>query len=144
MPGQRAFGPAPLAAGTRSTIVDALSVAHAASPFLPTEARSVAHRVAGVAAAAGIEAQVLRGTLDVGGAELDHLFVVVDGCVVDAAMPVNDEGFLAVVRAWVAGDEPAAALAAAAAPLDLAARVVGTFPRSLRYRGAPLWGASVA
>lgn len=140
--GQRLYEPAALPAAIEPTVVEALAAAHAAEPFRPTDARDAAHRTAELATALGLDARVLRGWLDLGSAELDHLFVVAEGRVLDAAMPVNDGGFLAVVRAWVAGDEPTRTLEDAAAALDLSTRVVGRFPDAVRYRGAPLWGTA--
>ena len=141
MGGSRAYVPAALPPATESAVLHALRDAHADQPFLPTDARGAAHRVAGIAADLGLEARVLRGSLELCGAELDHLFAVVDDHVLDAAMPVNDDRFVELVRAWVAGDVGRSALAEAAAALDVRSRVVGLFPESLRYRGAPLWGA---
>lgn len=142
MTGQRAFAPAPLPAGAESTVLAELRAAHEREPFLPTDARGAAHRTAALVARVGLQARVLRGSLDLGGAELDHLFVVVGDRVVDAALPVNDDEFLTVVRGWVAGDEEPERLVAVAAALDVSTRVVGLFPAQLRYRGAPLWGAA--
>ncbi len=142
MTGQRAFAPASLPAGIEATVVTALRAAHARDPFLPTDARTAAHRVVDVVTEVGLDARVLRGSLDLGGAELDHLFTVVDDRVVDVALPVNDDGFVAVLRAWVAGDVGSTDVLEAAAGLDLAARVVGRYPGRLRYRGAPLWGTA--
>lgn len=138
---QQAFAPAPLPAAIAAPVLDALRAAHEAEPFVPTDARGAARRVVAAVADVGLEAHVRRGSLDLGGAELDHVFVVVDDRVVDVALPVNDASFLTVVRAWVAGDEEADRLDALAERLDLRSRVLGLYPRSLRYRGAPLWGA---
>lgn len=139
---QRAFDPAPLPPAIEAPVVGALRAAHEEQPFLPTDVRGAARRVVEVVAAVGLEAQLRRGALDLGGAELDHVFVVVDDRVLDVAMPVNDESFLTAVRAWVAGDEDGHRLDALARRLDLGSRVLGVYPRALRYRGAPLWGAT--
>ena len=82
----------------------------------------------------------MRGRVDVGGAELDHVFVVVDERVVDLALPVRAPGFDQMVRAWVAGDLDHQDLVEEAAHHGIEERVVGEYPTRLRYRGAPLWG----
>lgn len=138
---QQAFAPRPLPDAVADRVLGALAAEHDRDPFLPTDARGTAHRVAVVLAGVGVDCTVVRGLLDVGGAELDHLFVVVaDDRVVDAALPVHDASFLDRIRAWVAGDLGHDQLVAAARPLGLGERVVGLFPPQVRYRGAPLWG----
>lgn len=131
----RAF-PAPLGPRLRS----ALAVAHAREPFRPSVSRDVAHRVAHVAEELGLTPTLFRGGVDVGGAEIDHVWVVVDERVVDAALPLFSETFLTAVRAYVAGDLDGDALERAAHPYSVRWRVLGAFPDDCRYVGAPVWG----
>lgn len=127
--------PAPLGPRFRS----ALAVAHAREPFRPSVSRDVAHRVAHVATELGLTPTLFRGGVDVGGAEIDHVWVVVDERVVDAALPLFSEPFLAAVRAYVAGDLDGDALERAAHPYSVRWRVLGSFPEVCRYVGSPVW-----
>lgn len=117
----------------------ALVRAHGREPFRPRDVRGAARRVASIAERFGFEACVVRGGLDVGGAELDHVWTVVDGRVVDVAMPVISEAFGQLLRAYVAGDLEVAELDRAAHGYTLQWRVVGDFPERVRYVGLPLW-----
>lgn len=130
--------PDPLATRLR----DALAAAHRDEPFSALDVRATANRVVAVGRRLALAPEVVRGRVDVGGAELDHVFVVVDDRVVDVALPLAAEGFTALVRAYVAGDLEAAELAAAAAAHDLDARVLGDYAEPLAYRGAPFWSAA--
>lgn len=116
-----------------------IAAAHAERPFTPTDPRASAHRVATIADRLGLAATVYRGGLDVGGAELDHVWAVVDGRVVDPAVPLFSAPFLACVRAYVAGDVEHGELERCAHPYSLRWRVVGAFPDGCRYTGRPLW-----
>lgn len=117
----------------------ALADAHAAVPFSSVDARSTVRRVAEVSGRLGLSTRVFRGGLDLRGAEADHVWVSVDGVVVDAAFPVLAEDFVDVLRQYVAGEADAATLEAAAVGLDVDARVVGAFPTRLGYVGCPVW-----
>lgn len=130
--------PDPLGARLR----DALAVAHHDEPFSALDVRATARRVVDLGQQLELEPEVVRGRVDLGGAELDHVFVVVDGRVVDVALPLAAAEFTALVRAYVAGDLDEAELARAAAGHDLDARVVGDYADPLAYRGAPLWSAA--
>lgn len=136
------YDPVPFPARVREELVAALAVLHESEPFGPQDVRAAARRVVDAAAAIGLEPMMVRGSVDIGGAELDHVFVVVDERVVDVALPVRAPGFTGAVRAWVAGDLDLQELAARASRHGLEERVVGEYPRPLQYRGAPLWGAS--
>lgn len=133
----RAFPP-PLGPRLRA----ALAEAHANDPFRPSGPREAARRVADVADGLGLEAIVFRGGLDVGGAELDHVWVVAADRVLDAAFPLLSEHFVSAVRAYVAGDIDTDALERAAHPYSLRWRVVGSFPDRCRYVGSPVWGST--
>jgi len=136
------YAPAPFPAPAGPRLVEALRSVHRAEPFGPGDVRETARRVVDVAVALGFEPVIVRGGVDVGGAELDHVFVVVEERVVDVALPLHAAGFVAAVRAWVAGDIDASQLTAEAARYGLDDRVVGEYPAGLRYRGAPLWGTA--
>lgn len=127
--------PAPLGPQLRA----ALAVAHAREPFRPSVSRDVARRVAQVAEELGLAPTLFRGGVDVGGAEIDHVWVVVDERVVDAALPLFSEAFLAAVRAYVAGDLDGDAFERAAHPYSVRWRVLGAFPEDCRYVGSPVW-----
>jgi hypothetical protein len=132
---------APLPATVQSSLGPALDEEHRVAPFAPADVRAMARRVVAVAAALGLPATVLRGVVDLGGAELDHVFVVVSERVVDVAMPMRDASFVQLARAWVAGDIQRTELVAAAAGHGMQDRVLGEYPHVLRYRGAPMWGS---
>lgn len=129
--------PFPVPLGPR--LRGALAAAHARDPFQPSMSREVAHRVAHVASELGLEPTLFRGGVDVGGAEIDHVWVVVDERVVDLALPLFADRFLEVVRAYVAGDIDSDVLERAAHPYSVRWRVLGAFPEDCRYVGAPVW-----
>lgn len=134
------FEPAPFPSRVRDQLVATLEVLHEEEPFGPLDVRATARRVVGAAADIGLEPMMVRGRVDVGGAELDHVFVVVSERVVDVALPVRSQSFTGAVRAWVAGDLDLQELVARASRHGLEDRVVGDYPQALCYRGAPLWG----
>lgn len=112
---------------------------HARAPFGPRDARDAAHRVAAVAAGCGLRAQVVRGAVDVGGAELDHVWTVVDEAVVDVTLPLWSEPFTVTLRAYIAGDIADDVLDRGVHGYPLRWRVVGEFPDRVRYVGVPVW-----
>lgn len=116
----------------------ALAAEHRRSPFLPSEPRDAARRVLEVANALALPVHVARGGVDVGGAELEHLWAVVADRVVDVSLPLGASAFRTVVRAYVAGDLEADRLVAAAANLTLEWRVIGEVPPGCWYRGTPV------
>lgn len=118
-----------------------LAELHGAEPFTAVDPRDAVRRARGVAEALGIDATVYRGALDLQGSEVDHVWVNVDGCVIDVAFPLFVPDFIAVLRRFVVGDAEAADLDAVAAPAGLDQRVLGEFPAPLRYRGEPVWSA---
>ncbi len=113
---------------------------HAREPFRPRDVRDAARRVVAVARHLEFEAQVVRGGLDVVGAELDHVWAVVEERVVDVAMPVNSTSFLTALRAFVAGDLEEDDLDRAAHGYAFQWRVVGEYPERVRYLGLPVFG----
>lgn len=136
----RRFRPAPFPAEVSARLRAALAWSHADRPFGPADVRDAASRVRTVAERLGLEAVVVRGGLDVGGAELDHVWVAVDGRVVDVALPVISSSFTAVLRAYVAGEVATGELDRVAHGYALTWRVVGEFPDGdLRYVGRPVW-----
>lgn len=132
--------PRPFPAPVGPRLRAALAVAHAREPFRPSVSRDVAQRVASVVEDLGLSPTLFRGGVDVGGAEIDHVWVVVDERVVDAALPLFSDRFLAALRAYVAGDLDGDALERAAHPYSVRWRVLGSFPQDCSYVGAPVWG----
>lgn len=136
----RRFRPADFPPATASRLRALLARAHADHPFGPSDVREAARRAADVARTLTLEAVIVRGGLDVGGAELDHVWAVVDGRVVDVSLPVASETFVVALRAYVAGDLEASELDRIAHGYTLEWRVVGGFPQALRYVGLPVFG----
>lgn len=134
------YAPAPFPDLLRERLVSRLVRLHQEEPFGPRDVRATARRVADAAVRLGLEPMLVRGRVDVGGAELDHVFVVLEERVVDLALPVRAPAFTHAVRAWVAGDLDVVELDELAAEHGLDDRVVGDYPRPVCYRGAPLWG----
>lgn len=118
----------------------ALASAHAQEPFTPRDVRSAVARVRSVASRLGVRTDVVRGGVDVGGAELDHVWAVVEGHVIDVTMPLRSRAFADVLRAYVAGDVDDDELDTVAHGYGFVWRVVGEFPATLRYVGLPVWG----
>lgn len=117
----------------------ALAHEHGRAPFTPRDVRDAAQRVRGVARALGLEVEVVRGGVDVGGAELDHVWTVVGGHVVDVALPLRSESFAAVLRAYIAGDVDDDEFDRTAHGYAFEWRVLGEFPDRFRYVGLPVW-----
>lgn len=111
---------------------------HRRRPFGPHDVRDAARRALAVAEDLGLDGHIARGGLDLGGAELDHLWAVVDAHVVDVTLPVLSRDFVALLRAYVAGDVEATDLELAAAEWALEWRVVGDVPVGCRYLGRPI------
>ena len=135
----RRFTPSSFPSPTGPRLRAALAQAHGREPFRPNAVRPAAQRVLEIAHSLGLDAFVVRGGLDVGGAELDHVWAVVDGRVVDVTMPVISEVFGEALRAYVAGDVEAAELDRIAHGYTIEWRVMGEFPERLCYVGLPLW-----
>ena len=111
---------------------------HARIPFRPSAAREAARRVAELAKRVGLSAQVIRGGVDVGPVELDHLWVLADGRLIDVCLPLYAVEFRQTLRKWVAGDIDDRALDADAARFGLDHRVMDNPPADCRYRGRPI------
>lgn len=152
--------PAPLADALRQR----LATAHRTRPFSPADPREALVRVSAIAQQLGLVTTVYRGSLDLVGVEVDHLWLAAetadddaaevarggDGVagggafVVDQSFPLFNDAFVAVLRRWVAGDadgDELTSAAAAAATTDVDARVLGIIPSGLRYLGTPVWSA---
>lgn len=134
----RRFEPAAVPPPLGPRLRAALAREHARRPFTPCNVREAARRVAVVARRLDADAVIVRGGLDLGGAELDHVWVVVADRVVDVAMPVNSAAFVDAVRAYVAGDLASRDLDHVAHGYHFAWRVVGEFQPPLRYFGEPV------
>lgn len=116
-----------------------LTAAHRDEPLSAVDARATVRRVTAIAAELGIHPTIYRGGLDLGGSEVDHVWVDLHGRVVDAAFPLFVDEFVGVLRRFVAGDAAADELAAAAAGAGVEERVLGLFPASAGYIGQPVW-----
>lgn len=136
-----AYAPSGFAPALAGRLRAALAAEHARWPFTPGDARGGVGRVRHVAERLGLDATVVRGGLDVGGAELDHIWTVVEQRVVDPSLPVHSDSFVAVLRAFVAGDVEAAELDHHAHGYRLEWRVLGEYPSDYRYVGRPVWTA---
>lgn len=118
---------------------------HEREPFSPLDPRSAVRRVIAVADELGLVTRVYRGGVDLRGIEADHVWLEVTGenlpaaYVVDAAFPLFIDRFVDTLRRFVAGDAQPTDLLAAAAEATVGDRVIGMFPRTVRYHGAPVW-----
>lgn len=137
--GPTRYRPEPFPAEVSARLRARLAWSHADRPFAPTDVRDAAGRAAVVARDLGLDAVLVRGGVDLGGAELDHLWAVVEGRVVDVALPLRSEAFAGAVRDYVAGHLDAETLDRLAHGYTLTWRVVGEFPPQLRYVGEPVW-----
>jgi len=135
----RAYASMPLPAPVGMQLRSALVREHARRPFAPRDVRDAARRSAAIARRLGMVAEVVRGGLDVGGAELDHVWAVADDLVVDVALPINSRSFLVALRAFVAGDLAEDELDRAAHGYSMDQRVVGEYPHNCRYLGLPVF-----
>lgn len=115
--------------------------AHRDQPFSPLDPRDAVTRAAEAVGELGLEAVTWRGGVGLSGVEVDHVWLVVDGWVLDAAFPLFAEEFRRLLAGWVAGDVDNEALLEAALPIDVDARVLGTLPPATTYLGAPVWSA---
>lgn len=140
----RRFRPAEFPPPTASRLRALLARAHAESPFGPRDVREAARRTADLARSMTLETVVVRGGLDVGGAELDHVWTVVEGRVVDVSLPVASAAFVAALRSYVAGDLDDDELDRLAHGYTLEWRVVGSFPGGIGYVGVPVLGQEAA
>lgn len=115
-----------------------LEAAHRDEP-LAVDARRTVRRVATLAADLGLPVTIYRGGLDLHGSEVDHVWLDVDGRVIDAAFPLFLDCFVEVLRRFVAGDADADEVAAAAVGASVEQRVIGLFPTRTAYIGQPIW-----
>lgn len=136
----RRFRSHPLPHGLDMQLRRRLAAAHRAEPLSAVDPRATIRRVRVLADDLGLRATVYRGGLDLRGSEVDHVWLDVDGRVVDAAFPLFVEGFVEVLRRFVAGDADADELAAAAVDATVEQRVLGLFPATAHYLGRPVWG----
>lgn len=122
-------------------LVQRLTDAHRAVPFSAADPRDAARRTATIAQEMGLEVTVYRGALDLQSSEVDHVWVDLGGCVLDVAFPLFLPTFVEALRRFVAGDAEGNELEAVAAAAGLEQRVLGEFPKPLRYLGEPVWSA---
>lgn len=133
------FRSRPLPGGLGDELRRRLAAAHTAEPLSAVDARATVRRVASLADGLGLRATVYRGGLGLRGSEVDHVWLDIDGRVVDAAFPLFVEGFVEVLRRFVAGDAEPHEIAAAAVNATIEERVLGLFPASANYLGQPVW-----
>lgn len=115
-----------------------LAALHLDTPFRPSAPREAARRVLEVVRAEGLDGQIVRGGVDVGAAEIDHLWVRVQDQVIDVSLPLYADRFVTVLRAWVAGDVDDTELDTEAVPFGIERRVIATVPGWCAYRGRPI------
>lgn len=137
----RRYRPGAIPAPRGPRLLAALAHEHARASFSPRDVREGAHRVTQVAARLQLHATLVRGTVDVGGAELDHVWAVVDDRVVDVPLPLRSLAFVDALRRYIAGDLEPDELERVAHPYALDRRIVGEFPDLVRYYGRPFWSA---
>lgn len=128
-----------LPADVAGRVRERLARAHARQPFSAVDPRETVRRVARITEELGLRATVCRGAVDLRGAEADHVWLDVEGRVVDVAFPLLEEPFVMLLRRFVAGEASPEELAEAAASADVERRVLGEFPEPLGYFGAPVW-----
>lgn len=133
------FEPRPLPDRVDAELRVRLRMAHAGEPFSSVDPRGTVRRVADIAAGLGLSTTMCRGGVDLRGIEVDHVWLDVDGRVIDAAFPLYRKDFVSVLRRFVAGDVTAETLQRCAAHADVDERVLGLFPAPIRYLGAPVW-----
>lgn len=139
-----AFQSRPLRPRVAKVLHARLRAAHRAQPFSALDPRQTVRRVTRILDEMGVEATVYRGGLDLRGSEVDHIWLDVDGRVVDVAFPLFVADFVDVLRRYVAGDADPDDIAVTAADAGVDERVVGLFPAPLRYLGRPVWSARQA
>ncbi|MPZ88857.1 MAG: hypothetical protein GEU81_12440, partial [Nitriliruptorales bacterium] len=137
------FRSRPLPPALDTAVRRRLADAHEQEPFSPLRVRQAASRVADIVKEVGLTVAVYRGGLDLRGVEVDHLWLAaVQGFdsaeakprgqeppfVLDVAFPLFDQGFVAALRRFVAGDGTHEELAAAAEIAHVNDRVVGVIP----------------
>jgi hypothetical protein len=136
-----AFQSRPLPLEASGPLRTRLLDAHDAEPFSALDPRQAARRAADIAGQLGLRATVVRGGLDLDGSELDHIWLDVEGCVLDVAFPLFVPTFVRLLRGWVTGEVDSDELEAVAVAAGLEHRVLGEFPAPLQYRGQPVWAA---
>lgn len=132
----------------RDALVPLLEDAHGDRPFSPKDPREGLHRATELVRTVGLEVVTIRGSVAVGGVEVDHVWLAVadeagEPWVLDPAFPLHSQSFIDLLAGYVAGTVTSADLARAAEGLGLADRVIGRFPRGTGYRGEPVWGSGV-
>lgn len=136
-----AFQSRPLPGAVSPPLRSRLAQAHGTQPFSADDPRDAARRAVGIAEDLGLEVTVYRGALDLAGAEVDHVWVNLEGHVIDVAFPLFVPAFVEGLRRYVVGDLEVSELAVLAASAGVDQRVLGEFPSPLRYRGEPVWSA---
>ncbi|QBI21387.1 hypothetical protein ER308_18650 [Egibacter rhizosphaerae] len=135
------FEARPLPEPAAAVLRERLEAAHQDRPLSTFDVRHTARRVARIAEDIGFRPTIYRGGLDLRGIEVDHVWLDIDGHVVDAAFPLFLDRFVLTLRDWVAGDASDDDLVAAAEGAGVGDRVLGEFPTRVRYLGSPIWSA---
>lgn len=113
--------------------------AHEQEPFSPVRPRVTARRVGALAAGIGLDARLYRGGVELGGVEVDHVWLAVDDTVVDLAFPLFAPAFRSLLPGFVAGEVEPEDLESVAARAGIEHRVLGVLPPCTRYVGRPVW-----
>lgn len=169
-PARTVFAPTTPPAPLTQEVRERLCAEHAARPFGSAEVRATIHRARATLEGLPVAVTVYRGGLGLTGVEVDHLWLGLrpdphapaaladpadeahehepeaaagsrHAWVLDVAFPLFADDFVAVLRRYVAGDAERVDLESVGAAHGLEARVVGAFPRSVRYRGQPVLSA---
>ena len=136
-----AFQSQPLPRRVAAALRARLGDAHTSQPFDALDPRQAVRRVVSIAQELGLTPTVVRGGLDLNGTEVDHIWLDVEGRVIDVAFPLFVPSFVVSLRQWVTGEIEGDELAAVAAKAGVEQRVLGEFPSPLRYRGQPVWSS---
>lgn len=122
-----------------------LDAEHRRRPFAASDARDAVRRAAATLADLPVSTVTFRGGLQLRGAEVDHLWLVLrtddvdDAWVIDVAFPLFAEDFVALLPRFVVGEVERDALDAASRDAALDQRVLGRMPHTVRYCGMPVW-----
>src|SRR5688572_3124008 len=107
-----AFQSRPLPGAVSPPLRRRLEDAHGSHPFSAEDPREAARRAVDIAEELGLEVTVYRGALDLAGAEVDHVWVNLDGHVIDVAFPLFVPTFVDSLRRYVIGEVDVKELAA--------------------------------
>lgn len=127
-----------------ATVRERLELEHRRRPFVASDARDAAHRARRVLDGLPVSAVTFRGGLQLRGAEVEHVWLALDGgddepWVLDVAFPLFAADFMALLPRYVAGDVERDELDSVSRAATLDQRVLGRLPPLVRYCGEPVW-----